>query len=484
MQNQINTISPPNKLNQSNQTQDPSQTSNSNTETKENNDPAVNNSSDNESSDEMVNFVVLTFKILGWLIIPAFYLWFFGVLNNAINVTYSRAIIIMIVIIFISTFYSFLTISPNYVIVFYIGILIISTLSISSLFEINFIKSLIVLVISTIGSLVTDMLLIILLTAIFGTSWHSSMPAEISENKYYDSVLKFSIIQLQELKIIAKIDNNKQIASKKKKIDKVENIAFYNTQETNSSNIIKPNNDITTVIKTTSQSERRNYPDQNIKLKIVLQQNISIRNINKVREIIDNGFDINSNEPSFIIWQATNSWNTEIMKILLEKCNNINIKANNMITLLMKAASVGDLEITKLLIQKGANINDTDADGLTALHYLTSGNGNNEVLKYLIQCNADINAKSRSEKTPLMNAAANEFYYITQTLLENGAEINAQDKNGLTALMMAVQKYHNINVVKLLIEKGADPNLKDFRYAKTALEMASTSDIKKLLNAK
>lgn len=78
-----------------------------------------------------------------------------------------------------------------------------------------------------------------------------------------------------------------------------------------------------------------------------------------------------------------------------------------------------DLDIIKRLIQQGANINAADDDGWTALHYSSFGNlkycsfkvgqtklnglnwnsGQIDVVKYLVQNGANINAKTSYGKT-------------------------------------------------------------------------------------
>lgn len=59
-----------------------------------------------------------------------------------------------------------------------------------------------------------------------------------------------------------------------------------------------------------------------------------------------------------------------------------------------------------------------------------------------------------------------------QRELANGANINAKDENGKTALMKAIS-YSSPEVVKLLIDAGADVNAVDNR-GKTALILAAT----------
>ncbi len=65
---------------------------------------------------------------------------------------------------------------------------------------------------------------------------------------------------------------------------------------------------------------------------------------------------------------------------------------------------------------------------------------------------------------------------IVQELIERGADINAMNNSGITALMSASFNGH-IEVVKELIKRGADVNAR-----KTALIYAKNQDIKKLLS--
>jgi len=62
--------------------------------------------------------------------------------------------------------------------------------------------------------------------------------------------------------------------------------------------------------------------------------------------------------------------------------------------------------------------------------------------------------------TPLLEAAKNGHTDIVRLLLDKGAKPNISDKYGDSPLMAAALKGHK-EVVKLLIEKGADPNMID-----------------------
>ena len=83
--------------------------------------------------------------------------------------------------------------------------------------------------------------------------------------------------------------------------------------------------------------------------------------------------------------------------------------------------------------------------------------GNLEEVKKLINDGADVNAKGSFDKTPLLNAY--KHITIIPVLLDNGANIDAQDSQRLTALMLAIFN-RTYDCAKLLINKGANVNLK------------------------
>ena len=62
-------------------------------------------------------------------------------------------------------------------------------------------------------------------------------------------------------------------------------------------------------------------------------------------------------------------------------------------------------------------------------------------------------------------------------LLDKGAEVNAKNKDGKTALLVA----SNLEVVKLLLDKGADVNVKD-KNGGTALREASWRSDNEMVN--
>ena len=93
--------------------------------------------------------------------------------------------------------------------------------------------------------------------------------------------------------------------------------------------------------------------------------------------------------------------------------------------------------------------------------------GNKEMIRLLLNEGADVNAKDKDGRTALMDAVWQEDEEIVQLLLDKGADINAKDKWSGTALMDAVWQ-GNEKMVRNLIDGGADVDAKD-KDGRTAL---------------
>lgn len=69
-------------------------------------------------------------------------------------------------------------------------------------------------------------------------------------------------------------------------------------------------------------------------------------------------------------------------------------------------------------------------------------------------------SQETSNAYPLHAAAANDDVAALQRLLSEGAEVDARDASGSTALLVATRANHN-RAARVLIEAGADVNAKD-----------------------
>jgi ankyrin len=140
---------------------------------------------------------------------------------------------------------------------------------------------------------------------------------------------------------------------------------------------------------------------------------------------------------------------------------------------LIYAAARGKLEILKVLIGKGANIHATTTNAdKTALHFAARG-GHEEVAAYLLENGAQVEQQDRGHYTPLMYASEEGHVRVVLLLLEHmggqaqGLEVTDAWYSGRTALHWAVAGGHE-EVVTALLRHGARADTRD-RSGKSAI---------------
>lgn len=108
----------------------------------------------------------------------------------------------------------------------------------------------------------------------------------------------------------------------------------------------------------------------------------------------------------------------------------------------------------EMLVDKGSNVNTSNNYGITPLMHIARCGGNEE-FNYLINNNANIYDKNSDGKTVLMYAACDNRLddYKVRRLLEKGAEVNARDNRGQTALYYAT-KCNISKIIKAIVQFG------------------------------
>jgi ankyrin repeat protein len=159
-------------------------------------------------------------------------------------------------------------------------------------------------------------------------------------------------------------------------------------------------------------------------------------NAAQVKQLLRRGFDPNAVSPKgdYALLIALRQDSLEVAKVLIaDPATRVEVRSSKDESPLMLAAIKGQLDICRQLIARDADVNKP---GWTPLHY----------------------------------AATTGMTDVVQLLLANFAYIDAESPNGSTPLMMAA-RYGSAATVKVLLEAGADPGLKNQRGL-TALDFA------------
>ena len=136
------------------------------------------------------------------------------------------------------------------------------------------------------------------------------------------------------------------------------------------------------------------------------------------------------------------------------------------------------------------------ADINTSLIRTVSRMGSTQKIKQLLKDGANPNAANEKGKTALMYAVSNSYIPAVEILIAAGADVNARDNNGKNALMYVKipsvivqsdgvsgasveQALAEMNI-KLLLDAGADINATDDE-GKTALALAKENNLTALV---
>ncbi|KAG5283104.1 hypothetical protein AALO_G00038360 [Alosa alosa] len=161
-------------------------------------------------------------------------------------------------------------------------------------------------------------------------------------------------------------------------------------------------------------------------------------------------------------------------------------------TELREAVKSGDYLAVKLAIASNVdyNLDQEDSSGMS-LMMLAAAGGHDDILRLLIKKGVKVNGRQKNGSTALMHARrevphhssalvfllpvrVQNFLTTVAILLEAGCYVNTQQLGGETALMKACKR-GNADVVRLLLEYGADCNILS-KHKNTAMHFAKISN--------
>jgi ankyrin repeat protein len=190
-------------------------------------------------------------------------------------------------------------------------------------------------------------------------------------------------------------------------------------------------------------------------------------NIDIARLLINRGAEVNARRLLLAVTaleDAVIANRADLVKLLVESGAELDKNYPHNMTALLEAIHEGHIEIVRQLIGYGANVKAPGGRGRVPLVFAARCS-NPVIVKLLIDHGADPNCRSRFGETPLMGAVTGSpecRVDVAKVLIARGANLNAKRRrNGPTALRMAaIRGCKCTGMVKLLLEAGADPNVK------------------------
>jgi ankyrin repeat protein len=182
----------------------------------------------------------------------------------------------------------------------------------------------------------------------------------------------------------------------------------------------------------------------------------AVPDIAKVKLLVASGADVNASSKNLgrtpLLIAASFPESVPVLQLLLDHGADIHAKDRRGTHALGRAALSADVEVVRFLVEHGCDPNESGYG--TTIRYARQYR---PTLEYLLSKGAKV------EKDALAMAAHWQDPKLIETWIERGADVNARaGPYNRTALMTAVaSEQAGAGTVKLLLEKGADPNAED-----------------------
>ena len=166
-------------------------------------------------------------------------------------------------------------------------------------------------------------------------------------------------------------------------------------------------------------------------------------------------------------------------RLILKHPEQVNAFGGFVLAPLPVALSKRHFSVAELLRKSGALVDLKNRYGWTPLHAAVTS-GNVDIMRWLLNYGANVSARGNDRRTPMHQAAYAMDLGAVEVLLEHKPDINLQDTYGDTPLhdvlarVYASNERNVVEIVRRLLEHGADPNIRHRRRRSTPLHGASS----------
>jgi len=222
----------------------------------------------------------------------------------------------------------------------------------------------------------------------------------------------------------------------------------------------------------------------NLKQQTCLMLSASVGNINRLKNLISGGADVNNRDSTgwTSLHYAARGGYLDCVKELIMNGADVNAFTDHVnMTPLIIATKRGHTDIVRELCMNSANVN---AEAFNSTNALTEACkiGNLPIVRELISWGTDVNFAWERGITNLMWAAQGNYIEILKILCDAGASIDMRNNFGWSALFEAVHNKSAACVLELL-SRGADISITD-SLERTVLDIHTSPEISAMLAKK
>jgi ankyrin repeat protein len=178
-----------------------------------------------------------------------------------------------------------------------------------------------------------------------------------------------------------------------------------------------------------------------------------------VKQLHSDGLDINAKGGRYgtALQAAAIKGHFDTVKFLIDNGADVSLYAGQYSYAICTAGWGGHLDIINLLVESGADLESEDGpDKYRLIHY---GSYNPKILKICLDKGADINATDSRGRTALYWTGFSGYLECAQMLVNAGADVDAEVEGWGSPLYAAVKNNH-FDIVKFLLDRGARTDIK------------------------
>jgi ankyrin repeat protein len=181
---------------------------------------------------------------------------------------------------------------------------------------------------------------------------------------------------------------------------------------------------------------------------------LAVRNGHKamVELLLARGADANARNS---LNEAVSRGFNAVAEVLLANNATVNIRGGQQP--LLAAVTLGNIELIQALINRGADVNSVGNENSNSPLHLAAQRNQTNAAKLLLAAKAAIESRNKEGNTPLHEAAGAGSTAMVFFLIDSGATVDATNYHGATPLLFAVNR-GRVDATRVLLAHKADPN--------------------------